>query len=94
MMKRKVSEMNPTSEASHRKAIKKVWTTSITREYVLSLVSSKPQRIKAVLANKGGHNRYLETHDMTVIDEIYSTYMIIFNIYNKINATYVMVLCL
>ena len=58
LMKRKVADMNPTSETSLKEAIKKVWTTAITPEYCLSLANSMPDRIKAVLANKGGYTKY------------------------------------
>lgn len=57
-MKRKVAGRKPTSEASLKKEIKSVWTTEITPDYCNSLVSSMPDRIKAVLANKGGHIKY------------------------------------
>jgi len=57
-MKKKVAEQNPTSEKSLIEAIKRVWTTCITPAYCDNLVKSMPDRIKAVLANKGQHTKY------------------------------------
>ena len=57
-MKKKVAELKPTSEATLREAIKTAWTTTISPEYCRSLVDSMPDRIKAVLANKGGYTKY------------------------------------
>ena len=57
-MQRKVAETNPSSEKELISAIKRVWTADITPDYCRNLVRSMPDRIKAVLANKGGHTRY------------------------------------
>lgn len=57
-MKRKVAAKNPSSEIELIKAIKVVWTTEITPEYTRNLVRSMPDRIKAVIANKGRHTKY------------------------------------
>lgn len=57
-MKRKVAEKNPSSEKELISAIKHVWVTEITPDYCRNLARSMPDRIKAVLANKGGHTRY------------------------------------
>ena len=58
VMKQKVVQKHPTSEASLIQAIKDVWATEITQEYCLSLASSMPARIKAVLASKGQCTKY------------------------------------
>ena len=58
MVKRKVSEMNPTSEQSLIATIKKVWVTEITPAYCEKLISSMPQRVQAVLRNEGHHCKY------------------------------------
>jgi len=58
IMKQKVSQTNPTSEQTLIEAIKQVWVTDITPAYCKSLVASMPERIKAVLKNKGYHSKY------------------------------------
>ena len=58
LMKEKVAEANPTSEAELIKSIKKVWVESITPGYCERLVRSMPRRIKAVLSSKGHHTKY------------------------------------
>lgn len=57
-MKRKVAARNPSSENELMKAIKVVWATEMTPEYTRNLVRSMPDRIKAVIANKGRHTKY------------------------------------
>ena len=57
-MKKKVAQMNPTSEAALVAAIKKVWVRDMTEEYCMKLARSMPPRIKAVLASKGQHTKY------------------------------------
>jgi len=57
-MKQKVAAMNPSSEKELIQAIKRVWIHEITPEYSRNLVRSMPDRIKAVVANKGRHTRY------------------------------------
>ena len=58
LMKQKVAELHPTSEATLQEAIKKVWTTEISPEYCLRLADSMPRRIQAVLASKGRYTKY------------------------------------
>jgi transposase len=58
LMKRHLSEKNPTSENSLKDAIKQVWTRNISVQYCETLAISMPARIKAVLANKGQHTKY------------------------------------
>lgn len=58
LMKEKVAQTNPTSEAELITAIKKVWVENITPGYCERLVRSMPRRIKAVLSSKGQHTKY------------------------------------
>jgi transposase len=58
MMKRKVSKLNPTSEAALTAAIKDVWVKDITPAYCERLARSMPSRIRLVLAAKGQHSKY------------------------------------
>jgi hypothetical protein len=57
-MKRRVAEHNPTSSEDLMNKIRKVWACEIKEAYCLQLVHSMPDRIAAVLANKGGHTKY------------------------------------
>lgn len=57
-LKQKVSELNVTSEQELIKAIKEIWVKEVTVQYCDSLVKSMPDRIKAVLKNKGRHTKY------------------------------------
>ena len=57
-MKRKVAEKNPSSSDEPKKKIKVVWVSEITQEYCKRLVHSMPDRIAAVLHNKGGPTKY------------------------------------
>ena len=58
VMKKKVAQMNPTSEAALVEAIKKVWVKDIGEPYCMKLARSMPSRIKAVIASKGQHTKY------------------------------------
>jgi hypothetical protein len=58
LMKEKVAQTNPTSEAELIKAIKKVWVEKIAPGYCETLVRSMPRRIKTVLSSKGDHSKY------------------------------------
>ena len=58
LIKKRVSEKNPTSETSLVDIIKSVWATEVTQTYCEKLTSSMPSRIRAVLAAKGGHTKY------------------------------------
>jgi transposase len=53
IMKRKVAAHRPTSEKDLKEVLKRVWTIEITPEYCRALVHSMPDRINAVLKNKG-----------------------------------------
>ena len=57
-MKRQVALQNPTSLDDLVAKIKQVWVSAITAEYCRKLAHSMPNRIAAVLANKGGHTKY------------------------------------
>ena len=57
LMKNKVSEKQPTSDAKLVKIIKEVWVKEISKEYCQSLSDSMPRRIEAVIKNKG-HTKY------------------------------------
>ena len=52
-MKDKVSAHNPTSEKDLIRLLNAVWNTEITEEYCRKLVRSMPDRIRAVIKNKG-----------------------------------------
>jgi len=52
LMKQKVADKLPTSEASLKDAIKEVWNNEVTPDYCRRLVSSMPARIKACLASR------------------------------------------
>jgi hypothetical protein len=58
LMKEKVAQANPTSEAELIDTIKKVWVKDISPDYCERLVRSMPRRIKAVLSSKGHHTKY------------------------------------
>lgn len=58
VMKAKVAAHRPTSERDLQNVLKTVWTTEISPEYCKKLVHSMPQRIKAVLENKGYPIKY------------------------------------
>lgn len=58
VMKRKVAEHHPTSEADLKKVLKQVWTTEISPGYCKALVHSMPARIRQVLNNKGFPTKY------------------------------------
>lgn len=58
LVKKKVSEMNPTSISSLKEAIKTVWVKEISNEYCEKLIYSMPDRIQSVLKNKGKHTKY------------------------------------
>ena len=58
VMKRKVAEHCPTSEADLIKILHHVWVTEISPDYCRGLVHSMPDRIKAVIANKGYPCKY------------------------------------
>ena len=58
MMKEKVAQTNPKSEAELIAAIKKVWVENTSQGYCEKLVRSMPRRIKAVLSCKGHHSKY------------------------------------
>jgi transposase len=53
IMKRKVAEHHPTSEADLRNILRSVWVTEISVEYCKTLVRSMPARLVAVLKNRG-----------------------------------------
>jgi len=57
-VKRKVAAHNPTSLHALTEAIKTVWVKEITPEFCDRLCSSMPDRIQAVLKNKGQHSKY------------------------------------
>ena len=54
LLKNKVSEKQPTNAKSLVTAIKDIWTKEISAEYGKMLIDSMPQRIEAVLRNRGG----------------------------------------
>jgi len=58
VVKRKVADRNPTSAEDLQKKIKEAWISEITPEYCQKLVHSMPDRIAAVLKNKGNHSKY------------------------------------
>ena len=58
LMKQKVAERLPTSEASLKNVIKEVWIKEVMPDYCRRLVSSMPARIKACIASKGQHTKY------------------------------------
>lgn len=58
IMKKKVAQLNPTSESDLKNVLKQVWTTQISADYCKTLVRSMPNRIAAVLANRGYPTAY------------------------------------
>jgi hypothetical protein len=58
LMKNKVAAHRPTSENDLKDVLKRVWVTEVTPEYCRSLVHSMPDRIKAVLRNRGYPVKY------------------------------------
>jgi len=52
------ADRNPTSAEDLQKKIKEEWISEITPEYCQKLVHSMPDRIAAVLQNKGYHSKY------------------------------------
>jgi len=58
MLKRSVAKRNPTSAEDLVKKIREVWVSEISEQYCRKLVHSMPDRIAAVLRNKGGHIKY------------------------------------
>lgn len=58
VVKKKVSQHNPTSLTDLQEKIKLVWCTEITREYCAALIESMPRRLAAVIAAKGGSTKY------------------------------------
>lgn len=58
LMKKKVAAHHPTSEDDLRQILREVWVREITPDYCKTLVRSMPDRIKAVLANKGYPTKY------------------------------------
>lgn len=58
VVKKRVSELRPTSEQDLIQKLKLVWAREITEDYCRTLVESMPNRIKAVLKAKGGPTRY------------------------------------
>ena len=58
ILKNKVSEKQPSSATELVEAIKNVWCTEISKDYCESLISSMPNRIAAVIKNKGGATKY------------------------------------
>lgn len=58
IMKRKIAQRNPKSEADLLHIIKTVWVTEITEEYCKKLVESMPRRLEKVLKNKGYPIKY------------------------------------
>ena len=57
-MKKKVSNELPTSHADLCQKIKTIWTQHITQKYCEKLIKSMPDRIQAVIANKGHLSKY------------------------------------
>ena len=58
ILKRKVAARNPTSASDLKEAIKHVWCEEITQELCQKLVHSMPDRISAVLRNRGQCTKY------------------------------------
>ena len=58
ILKDKVAEKEPTNMENLQSAIEEVWTKEIIAVYCQKLVSSMPQRLRAVIANKGGNTKY------------------------------------
>jgi transposase len=58
LLKKKVSEKNPTSLSDLKAKINETWNEFITPAYCTTLVSSMPRRIKAVLKARGSHTKY------------------------------------
>jgi len=58
ILKRKVAARNPTSASDLKEAIKHVWCDEITQELCQKLVHSMPDRISAVLRNRGQCTKY------------------------------------
>ena len=58
VVKRKVSDLKPTSYNDLVEKIKQVWCQQITEDFYKTLVESMPDRIRAVLDAKGGPTRY------------------------------------
>ena len=58
VVKRKVSDLKPTSYNDLVEKIKQVWCQQITDDFCKTLVESMPDRIRAVLDAKGGPTRY------------------------------------
>ena len=57
-MKKKVAAHSPTSEADLKRILKEVWVKEINPDYCKTLVHSMPERISAVIRNKGYPTRY------------------------------------
>ena len=53
-----MAEKQPTNLDTLQSAIEEVWTQEITAEYCQKRVSSMQQRLRAVIANKGGNTKY------------------------------------
>ena len=58
IMKQKVAARNPTSLSELKKAITEVWTMEISTDLCKSLCLSMPNRIDAIIRNKGLHTKY------------------------------------
>ena len=58
MMKKKVAAYHPTSETDLKNVLRRVWITEITADYCKTLVQSMPNRIQAVLKNRGFPTAY------------------------------------
>ena len=59
VLKKKVSESQPTNAKTLEQAIKKVWVQVMTTEYCRSLVEkSMHKRLEAVIKAKGGSPKY------------------------------------
>jgi transposase len=58
IMKRKVAAHHPTSEKDLKEILKQVWLREITPDYCKTLVRSMPERIQAVLKNRGYPTKY------------------------------------
>lgn len=58
MAKKEVAKLHPTSSADLERKIKEVWVAKISPDYCKALCRSMPERIQAVLANKGLHSKY------------------------------------
>jgi hypothetical protein len=58
VMKRRVAAHCPTSEVDLKRILKEVWVKEITPDYCKTLVRSMPERIQAVIRNKGYPTKY------------------------------------